>query len=80
MNVIAQETPATGAKHPARPKTEVLLSLLQIEPDTLRGLTDATGWGEQLTHHALLTLVVDRKVVVCKRRRGHFLYALRPCS
>ena len=73
--MIAQET---GAKHPARSKTEVLLSLLQIEPDTLRGLTAATGWGEQLTHHALLTLVVDRKVMVCKRRRGHFLYALRP--
>ena len=51
---------------------------MQIEPDTLRGLTDATGWGEQLTHHALLTLVVDRKVVVCKRRRGHFLYSLKP--
>ena len=76
--MIAQETPATGAKLPARPKTEVLLSLLQIEPDTLRGLTAATGWGEQLTHHVLLTLVVDRKVMVCKRRRGHFLYALRP--
>ena len=76
--MIAQETSSTGAKHPARPKTEILLSLLQIEPDTLRGLTAVTGWGEQLTHHALLTLVVDRKVMVCKRRRGHFLYALRP--
>ena len=76
--MIAQETPATGTEYPARPKTEVLLSLLQIEPDTLRGLTAATGWGEQLTHHALLTLVVDRKVRVCKRRRGHFLYAPRP--
>ena len=76
--MIAQVAPETDTQHPVRSKTEVLLALLQIEPDTLRGLTAATGWGEQLTHHALLTLVVDRKVMVCKRRRGHFLYSLKP--
>lgn len=40
-------------------RKDTLLKLLQIEPDHLSSLVQATGWGEQQTRMTLMQLTVD---------------------
>lgn len=53
-----------------------LFKLLCVEPDTLDGLTQVTGWGQEATQHALLRLIVEGKVS-CRNGSGKRLYAAR---
>ena len=50
-------------------RSQVLLKLLQVEPDTIGNLTRATGWGEAETTKTLLQLIADGKVL-CRTGNG----------
>lgn len=49
-------------------RKNALLKLIQVEPDHLSGLVQATGWGEDQTRMTLLQLTVDG--LVHRHNRG----------
>lgn len=63
MSVMPTKTipiQGTRAEQPvSQGRKEALLKLIQVEPDHLSGLVNATGWGEDQTRMALLQLTVD---------------------
>lgn len=72
MSVKPNTTTQTQGTRPEPPvsqeRKEALLKLIQVEPDHLSGLVQATGWGEDQTRMALLQLTVDGLV----RRHNRF--------
>jgi hypothetical protein len=57
-------------------RKDVLFKLIQIEPDHLSNLVQATGWGEEQTRMALLQLTVDGLVTHHNRSGRQFFRAI----
>lgn len=57
-------------------RKEALFKLLSLEPDTLERLTQATGWGYEVTQHTLLQLIVDDRVV-CRDSNGRRFFHVK---
>ena len=60
-------------------KAAVLAKLLEQGSKSLDSLVCKTGWGQEVTQHALLLLVVAGRVK-CVRGSGRLMYALRSSS
>jgi len=57
-------------------RKDALLKLLTVEPETMDNLVKETGWGHEVTQHALLQLIVDNKVS-CKNGNGRRVYFVK---
>lgn len=53
------EPVASGTEPVGQKRKETLLKLIQVEPDHLGNLVQATGWGEAQTRMTLMQLTVD---------------------
>lgn len=69
MQSATQATPDARLEPPlSQRRKDVLLKLIQVEPDHLESLVQATGWGENQTRMTLLQLTVDG--LVRRHNRG----------
>lgn len=59
-------------------RKDALLKLIQVEPNHLSGLVQATGWGEDQTRMTLLQLTVDGLVHRHNRGGRQFYKATAP--
>ena len=57
-------------------RKEALFKLLALEPETLERLTQATGWGHEVTQHTLLQLIVDERVT-CRNANGRRFFHVK---
>lgn len=55
----ATKSGASRTQPVSQDRKEALLKLIQVEPDHIGNLTDATGWGEEQTRMTLMQLTVD---------------------
>jgi predicted transcriptional regulator len=68
--------PAATIVRPADTKEDVLAKLLQHGMETLENLSRITGWAEQDTQRALLSLIAAGRAD-CKNRNGRRMYGAR---
>ena len=68
--------PTPSAPPQERSKAEVLLMLLQLEPDTIDHLYRVTGWHRAVTQRILLQLVAEGKIK-CTSRNNARWYSVR---
>ena len=67
---------ATGVRSDATTKEDVLAKLLQHGMETLESLSRITGWGEDATQRALLSLIAAGRAD-CRSRNGRRMYGVR---
>ncbi|AOW13324.1 hypothetical protein LPB72_09735 [Hydrogenophaga crassostreae] len=69
--MIQRNTTPSGAfrtQPVSQDRKDALLKLIQVEPDHIGNLTDATGWGEEQTRMTLMQLTVDG--LVSRHKQG----------
>jgi predicted Rossmann fold nucleotide-binding protein DprA/Smf involved in DNA uptake len=69
--MIQRDTAHSGASRTqpvSQDRKDALLKLIQVEPDHIGNLTNATGWGEEQTRMTLMQLTVDG--LVSRHKQG----------